>query len=85
MPKITCTPTIGAKFLLSYDLDKNWIPSRQSQFYMIIGTSITAIVLIVAAGLLGIMYLKYKLLKPQSELVTIRNYLEDDNEYKFGS
>ena len=36
------------------------------------------------------MYLKYKprivkLIKPQSDLVTIENDLEDDNEYKFGS
>ena len=38
----------------------------------------------------SIMYLKYKprivkLIKPQSDLVTIENDLEDDNEYKFGS
>ena len=90
MPKTTFRPTVGAKFLLAYNLDKNWMPSRQSQFYMSLGTLITTIALIVVAIFLIIMYIRYKpqivkLIKPQSDLVTVEQDSDEDMEYKLGS
>ena len=88
MPKTNFRPVVGAKFLLAYDLEKNWIPTRQNQFYMNIGTLITTLVLILITVFLGIMYIKYKpqivkLIKPQSNLVTIEH--EEDNDYRMNS
>ena len=90
MPKTTFRPTVGAKFLLAYNLDKNWMPSRKSQFYMSLGTLITTIALIVVAIFLIIMYIRYKpqivkLIKPQSDLVTVEQDSDEDMEYKLGS
>ena len=55
---------------------------------MNIGTLITTLVLILITVFLGIMYIKYKpqivkLIKPQSNLVTIEH--EEDNDYRMNS